>query len=88
MIEHEMSERPPVFKFKLGDRVGVKNHLHLRATGCTRKAYNITYPAGFMVVDLANGIYGPDYHCEPLVPTHHSRAIWIEEKYLKELDTV
>lgn len=88
MTENTMFERAPVFKFKLGDRVGVKDHLHLRATGCTRKAYNITYPAGFMVVDLVNGIYGPDYQCEPLIPTNHSRAMFIEEKYLKELDTV
>ena len=88
MTEQKMSERPPVFKFKLGDRVGVKDRMHLRATGCTRGAYVLTYPEGFMVVDLVNGIHGPDYHCEPLVPTRHSRTKWIEEKYLKELDTV
>jgi hypothetical protein len=88
MTEQKMSERPPVFKFKLGDRVGVKDRMHLRATGCTRGAYALTYPEGFMVVDLVNGIHGPDYHCEPLVPTRHSRTKWIEEKYLKELDTV
>ena len=88
MTEHKMSERPPVFKFQLGDRVEVRPYLHLRATGCTKGAYALTYPEGFMVVDLVNGIHGPDYHCEPLVETHHSRPMWIEEKYLKKLDTV
>jgi hypothetical protein len=29
-----------------------------------------------------------DYQCEPIVETPHSRAMFIEEKYLKELDTV
>jgi hypothetical protein len=88
MTENTMFERPPVYKFKVGDRVEIQDNLHLRATGCTKGAYDITYPEGFMVVDLVNGIHGPDYHCEPLVPTRHSRTMFIEEKYLKELDTV
>jgi hypothetical protein len=88
MTRPTMFERPVVFKFTIGDRVEVKPHLHLRATGCTKKAYDLTYPAGFMVVDLTDGIHGPDYHCEPLVEEPHARTMWIEEKYLKKLDTV
>lgn len=89
MTEQKMSERPPVFKFKLGDHVEVKPYLHLRATGCTKKAYALTYPEGFTVVDVVQFNKGShDYQCEPIVETPHSRAMFIEEKYLKELDTV
>ena len=49
MTETTMFERPPVFKFKLGDRVEVKPRLHLRATGCTKGSYVLTYPEGFTV---------------------------------------
>lgn len=83
-----MFERPPVFKFTIGDRVGVKKNMRLRATGCTEKSYDLTYPEGFMVVDLVNGIHGPDYHCEPLFPHPHARTRWIEERYLTPLDIV
>jgi hypothetical protein len=87
--ETTMFERPPVFEFKLGDRVGIKDHLHLRATGCTRKAYDLTYPEGFTVVDIVSyNRHGHDYQCEPIVDTPHSRTMFIEERYLKELDTV
>jgi hypothetical protein len=89
MTEQKMSERPPVFKFKLGDRVGVKDRLHLRATGCTKGSYALTYPEGFTVVDIVSyNRHGHDYQCEPIVDTPHSRTMFIEERYLKELDTV
>lgn len=83
-----MTDNPVVFRFTIGDRVVVKPKLHLRATGCTRNAYELTYPAGFMIADLANGIHGPDYHCEPMAKRPHARTMWIEEKYLDPLDTV
>jgi len=83
-----MSECPVVFKFKLGDRVEVKRNLYLRATHCTKSAYRLVYPDGFMVADLVNGIHGPDYHCEPITPTPHARVMWIEETYLTKLDIV
>ena len=89
MTEQKMSERPPVFEFKLGDRVMVKDRLHLRATGCTKGSYALTYPEGFTVVDVVQFNKGShDYQCEPIVETPHSRTMYIEEKYLKELDTV
>jgi len=89
MTETTMFERPPVFKFKLGDRVGIKDHLHLRATGCTKGSYDLTYPEGFTVVDVVSyNRHGHDYLCKPFVKTPHSRTIHIAEKYLKELDTV
>ena len=84
----KMSERPVVFKFKLGDRVGVRRYLHLRATRCSESEYRLIYPDGFMVADLVNGIHGPDYHCEPITPTPHAEVMWIEETYLTKLDTV
>ncbi len=77
-----------MFKFTIGDRVRVVPGMEMLATQCTKKAYALTYPDGFIVADLVNGIHGPDYHCEPLTKTPHARAIWIEEKHLKELDTV
>lgn len=83
-----MSERPVVFKFTIGDRVTIVDHLHLRAVGCEKKEYEQTYPEGFVVVDLKLGIHGPDYHCEPFVKTEHSRPKWIDEKYLRPLDIV
>ena len=89
MTEQKMSERPLVFNFKVGDRVTVKDRLHLRATGCTKGSYALTYPEGFTVVDVVQFNKGShDYQCEPIVETLHSRAMFIEEKYLKELDTV
>jgi len=89
MTEQKMSERPPVFEFKLGDRVTVKDHLHLRATGCTKGAYALTYPEGFTVVGIISpNTHSHEYQCEPIVETPHSRTMLIEEKYLKELDTV
>jgi hypothetical protein len=89
MTEQKMSERPPVFNFKVGDRVTVKDRLHLRATGCTKGSYALTYPEGFTVVDVVQFNKGShDYQCEPIVETPHSRTMYIEEKYLKELDTV
>jgi hypothetical protein len=84
-----MFERPPVFKFKLGDRVGIKDNLHLRATGCTKGSYDLTYPEGFTVVDIVSpNTHSHDYQCKPFIETPHSRTMFIEEKYLKELDTV
>lgn len=89
MTGNTMFERPPVYKFKVGDRVEIQDHLHLRATGCTKKAYDITYPEGFTVVDRASyNTHNHDYQCKPFVETPHSRTMFIEEKYLKELDTV
>lgn len=77
-----------MFKFAIGDRVEVVPNMEMYATRCTKKAYALTYPEGFMVADLVNGIHGPDYHCEPLAKAHHARVLWIEEKYLKRLDNV
>ena len=89
MTENTMFERPPVYEFKVGDRVEVKDHMHLRATGCTKKAYALTYPEGFTIVDMASyNTHSHDYQCKPFVETPHSRTMFIEEKYLKELDTV
>jgi hypothetical protein len=89
MTENTMFERPPVYKFKVGDRVEVEDHLHLRATGCTKGAYALTYPEGFTIVDMASyNTHSHDYQCKPFVETPHSRTMFIEEKYLKELDTV
>lgn len=89
MTETTMFERPPVFKFKLGDRVEVKPRLHLRATGCTKGSYVLTYPEGFTVVDIISpNMHSHEYQCEPFVETPHSRTMLIEEKYLKEIDTV
>lgn len=89
MTETTMFERPPVFEFELGDRVEVKPRLHLRATGCTKGAYALTYPEGFTVVDIVSpNRHSHDYQCKPCVETPHSRTMWIEEKYLKKLDTV
>lgn len=89
MTETTMFDRPPVFKFKLGDRVEVKDRLHLRATGCTRGSYALTYPEGFTVVDIISpNRHTHEYRCEPIVETPHSRTMLIEERYLKELDTV
>jgi len=89
MTETTMFERPPVFNFKVGDRVTVKDRLHLRATGCTKGSYALTYPEGFTVVDVVSyNRHGHDYLCKPFVETPHSRTMYIEEKYLKELDTV
>ena len=89
MTENTMFERPPVYKFKVGDRVEIQDNLHLRATGCTKKAYALTYPEGFTVVDVASyNTHGHDYQCKPFVETPHARTMFIEEKYLTELDTV
>ena len=89
MTENTMFERPPVYEFKVGDRVEVKDHMHLRATGCTKKAYALTYPEGFTIVDMASyNTHSHDYQCKPFVETPHSMTMFIEEKYLKELDTV
>ncbi len=89
MTETTMFERPPVFNFKVGDRVTVKDRLHLRATGCTKGSYALTYPEGFTVVDIVSpNRHSHDYLCEPFVKTPHSRTIHIAEKYLEELDTV
>ena len=89
MTENTMFERPPVYKFKVGDRVEIQDNLHLRATGCTKKAYALTYPEGFTVVDVASyNTHSHDYQCKPFVETPHARTMFIEEKYLKELDTV
>jgi hypothetical protein len=77
-----------MFKFTIGDRVRVVPGMEVLTTGHTEKSYALTYPDGFMVADLVSGIHGPDYHCEPMVKTSQSRAHWIEEKHLKELDTV
>ena len=81
-------ERPPVFKFTIGDRVTIADHIHLRAVKCEKKEYEQAYPEGLMVVDLRVGIHGPDYHCESLAKEPAAAAMWIDEKYLKELDTV
>ena len=89
MTENTMFERPPVYKFKVGDRVEIQDNLHLRATGCTKKAYALTYPEGFTVVDVASyNTHSHDYQCKPFVETPHARTMFIEERYLKELDTV
>lgn len=89
MTETTMFERPPVYKFKLGDRVEVKPRLHLRATGCTRGSYALTYPEGFTVVDIVSpNRHTHEYLCKPFVETPHARTMHIDEKYLKEIDTV
>ena len=89
MTEQKMSERPLVFNFKVGDRVTVKDRLHLRATGCTKGSYALTYPEGFTVLDIISpNRHTHEYQCEPIVETPHSRTMLIEERYLKELDTV
>jgi hypothetical protein len=88
MTDYRLFDRPPVFKFTIGDRVEVKDHLHLRATRCTKKSYELTYPEGFMIADLVWGIRGPDYHCEPIAKTSQARVMWIEETYLQPLDNV
>ena len=89
MTEQKISERPQVFKFEVGDRVEVKPRLHLRATGCTRGSYALTYPEGFTILDVVPfNTNNHDYQCEPLVEAPHSRTMWIEERYLKKLDTV